>query len=488
MVSKKGITIIGLGSGDIESLTVEAWEFIKAQSTIYLRTKHHPLIDDLPKNLTLESFDQIYEDNDDFEKVYEIIIETILKLGAEADGVSYAVPGHPFVAEATAPEIVRRAKEQGIPVRVIHGISFIEASLAALGVDILPQTVIVDALEIAGKYHPIFSPNQPALITQIYSSAIANEIKLTLMAQYDDEHQVALIHAAGTSKEIVEEIPLHEIDKSVHIGLLSSLYLPPIQENSSLEEFQELVAHLRSPEGCPWDREQTHESLRRNLLEETYELLEAIDANDIQSMQEEFGDLLVQIVLHAQIANEAGEFKMSDIIHGIHTKLVDRHPHVFGDEKIEDAQGVIESWERIKADERRKKGKETSGVLDSVAVALPALTQAEAYGARAARSGFDWPDVSGVLDKISEEIIEINGAEAHDEIESEFGDLLFALVNYARWKEIDPEVALRGANIRFKDRFSYIEKSAREKQTKLSEMSLVEMEKLWEEGKSKLRK
>ena len=484
MGDKKGIILLGLGPGDISLLTIEAVDTLNSISTIYLRTKKHPLVDDLPKHLKIESFDWLYEENDDFGLVYEKIIEEIIKLGKTKEGVCYAVPGHPFVAETTAPEIARRAKDANIPVRVVHGISFVESTLAALGTDLLPQTSIVDALDVARQFHPIFPPSQPALISQLFSTRVASEVKLTLMEQYDDQHQVSLVHAAGTSNEIVEVIALHEIDKSEHIALLTSLYVPPIEKNISLEEFQELIAHLRAPEGCPWDREQTHQSLRRNLLEESYEVLEAIDSNDIPAMQEEFGDLLVQIVLHAQIASENGDFRMSDIIHGIYKKLINRHPHVFGDVELNDSQAVIDNWEHIKSVERKSKGKHDNGVLDSVAKALPALTQAESYGARAARMGFDWPEISGVLDKVNEEIAEIDAAENSEEREKEFGDLLFALVNFSRWKNIDPEVALRNTNKRFKMRFSYIEKKARETNTKLSDMSLEEMEALWQEGKS----
>lgn len=487
MGKRNGIILLGLGPGDIKLLTTEAMETLSALSTIYLRTKKHPLVDDLPSHLTIESFDWLYEENDDFSIVYEKIIEEVINLGKTKEGVCYAVPGHPFVAESTAPEIARRAKDQGIPLRVIHGISFIESTLVALGVDLLPQTSIVDALDVARQYHPIFPPSQPALISQIFSTTVANEVKLTLMEQYDDQHQVYLVHAAGTEQELVEELALHEIDRSEKIDLLTSLYVPAINKNSSLEEFQELIAHLRAPEGCPWDREQTHQSLRRNLLEESYEVLEAIDNQDIPAMQEEFGDLLVQIVLHAQIASENGEFRMSDIIHGIYTKLINRHPHVFGDVELNDAQDVIDNWEHIKSEERRSKSKQENGVLDSVASALPALTQAESYGARAARMGFDWPEISGVLEKINEEIAEINLADSLEEKEKEFGDLLFALVNYARWQKIDPEVALRNTNTRFKNRFSFIEKTARESNTKLSELSLDEMEALWQDGKSQFR-
>jgi tetrapyrrole methylase family protein/MazG family protein len=484
MAASKQITLLGLGPGSLGQLSLEAKELIDSMDTLYVRTAQHPVVEFLKESTKIISFDHLYDQFDGFDEVYKQIVAEIFEFVESQDSVCYAVPGHPFVAEATAPEIARQAREKGIDIRVVSGMSFIEPALAAIGEDLYPQTSMVDALEIAESYHPKFPPSYPALITQIYSSEIANEVKLTLMAQYDDQHPIRMIHAAGSENEVVEDLPLHAMDKSLHIGLLTCIYVPPIEQNTSLEEFQELIAHLRSPEGCPWDREQDHQSLRRNLLEECYELLDAIDQNDTEAMLEEFGDMLVQIVLHAQIANEFGEFRMSDIINGIHTKLVNRHPHVFGDLEISDAQGVVDNWEQLKAEERSKKGKAEKGTLDSIAETLPALAQAEAFGARAARHGFEWKHIDGVIEKINEEVDELKSSADAKNKHDEFGDLLFALVNFARWEQIDPEVALRETNARFRHRFGFIEKHAKSHGMKISEMSLDEMELLWEEAKS----
>ena len=483
--SFSGITLLGLGPGDPSQVTREAWSILEAASEVYLRTSQHPVVDDLPKGLKQNSFDYLYDKKENVEQVYLQIIEEIIDLGRAPEGVIYAVPGHPFVAEATAPEIYRQAKAEGIPVRVVQGLSFIEPTLSSINVDLLPMSTVTDALELLSQHHPLFPVSAPALIAQLESKLVAGEVKNVLMAAYPDEHPVMLIHAAGTVNEQVEELALYEIDRSEQFSALTSLYLPPLPERSSFEEFQNLIAHLRSPEGCPWDREQTHQSLRRNLLEECYEVLEALDAEDSEALKEEFGDLLVQIVLHAQIATEAGEFRMADIVEGIHTKLVRRHPHVFAATELDSAQDVIDNWEQLKSEERLAKGQAEKGMLDSIAPALPALAQAEAYGSRAARVGFDWPDVTGALDKIEEEIEEIRKAKNAEEQSAELGDLLFALVNMARWMDIDPEAALRGTNMRFKERFSYIESTTREQGKVLKEMSLDEMEALWEEGKKK---
>jgi tetrapyrrole methylase family protein/MazG family protein len=266
--------------------------------------------------------------------------------------------------------------------------------------------------------------------------------------------------------------------------MLTSLYVPPLGEGTSFEAFQEIVAHLRAPDGCPWDREQTHESLRTHLLEESYEALEAIDAGDVEGMQEEFGDLLLQIVLHAQIASEEGEFTINNLIKSIHDKIVRRHPHVFGDMALDGVKGVLQNWEKLKEAERKDNGKKERGLLDGVPKSLPALTQAQEYQDRAARVGFDWPMVDGVLEKIVEEVQEIKAATNDQELAEEIGDLFFVLVNLARWKKMDAESTLRETNMKFKKRFAFVEQSAKGQGRELSSMTLEEMDALWDDAKT----
>jgi tetrapyrrole methylase family protein/MazG family protein len=480
-----GIVLLGLGPGSPNQLTLEAWEILQQADEIYLRTRQHPTVSGLPKGLKVHSFDDYYEEEKDFTRVYERIVERVLELGRRPEGVVYAVPGHPFMAEATSPEIFHLAQAEGIPVKVVEGLSFLEPIFTALRIDMLPQTVIMDALELLSAYHPPFPPDNPVLISQLYSNEVAGEVKITLMAQYPDEHRVFLVHAAGTAHQIVEQIPLYEIDQSQHTGLLTSLYLPPLGDFTSFEGFQDLIAHLRAPEGCPWDREQTHLTLRTNLLEEAYETITAIDNEDPKEMQEEFGDLLLQIVLQTQIASEGGEFTMADVIRGIHTKLVRRHPHVFSDVDLSDAESVIKNWENIKAAERTENGEQHKGLLDGIPLAMPSLSVADNYQRRAARVGFDWPDIEGVFEKLEEEISELRGAENEESRTEEFGDLLFALVNLARWWGIDAESALRETNAKFRRRFNVIEEHAKSQGKTLSALTLEEMDAIWEQTKRK---
>ncbi|MGD9092493.1 MAG: nucleoside triphosphate pyrophosphohydrolase [Anaerolineales bacterium] len=478
-----GITILGLGPGNPHLLTRQAWQVLNTISEIYLRTRKHPVVDGFPTGLVLHSFDNFYEDSDTFEAVYDQIVERVLELGKRPEGVVYAVPGHPFVAEATCPQIYRRARELDIPIKVLEGISFLEPTLTALGEDILPYTALADALELTDAHVPPFPPSAPAIIAQIYSRDIASDVKLTLMALYPDEHPVKLVHAAGTEHEMVEALPLYAVDRSRSIGLLTSLYVPPMERETSFEAFQEVIAHLRAPDGCPWDREQTHKTLRSHLLEEAYEVIAAIDADESQAMREEFGDLLLQIVLHSQIASEYGEFTMSDILKSINSKIVSRHPHVFGDLELQDMDKVLLNWERLKEAERQANGKAGESLLDGVARALPALVQAGEYQRRAARVGFDWPEIQGVIDKVNEEWTEVGAASDQEERLHEIGDLFFAVVNLARWYDVDAESALREANTRFRDRFAVIEQAARSQGRSISDLALDEMEALWQSSK-----
>jgi len=478
------IIIVGLGPGDPDLLTRRAWTVINSAEEIYLRTRDHPTVEGLPPNLKVHSFDGFYQEEDSFEVVYQRIAAEIIKLSQENASVIYAVPGDPFVAEATTPMILSKARELELEVEIIPGVSFLEPSFEAAKIDPLPQITILDALEMQDTHYPPFPPDTPVLIAQVHSIEVASNLKLTLMAVYPDDHPLLLIHDAGTESEQIEKIPLFELDRSRMIKNRSSVFLPPLEKGSSLESFQEIIAHLRAPDGCPWDREQDHQSLRQNLLEETYEVLEAIDAEDLAAMQEEFGDLLLQIILHAQIASEDGEFTMSDVIRGIYLKIIQRHPHVFEDLSLDQSEDVIKNWERIKAQERKMNGESTRGLLDGVPVSMPSLTQAQTYQKRAARVGFDWEDIQGVISKIPEEIKELQDSREPREQAAEVGDLLFSVVNISRWLEIDAESALRGTNRRFKERFSYLEKEARAIGRELSEMTFDELDILWEQSKS----
>ncbi|HMK08884.1 MAG TPA: nucleoside triphosphate pyrophosphohydrolase [Anaerolineales bacterium] len=476
------ITIVGLGPDGPAGLTREASEAIEAADRVFLRTSEHPAASRLAASRPCESFDPAYAAGASFEEVYRRIVDRILETARSGASVVYAVPGDPVVGEATTTALRAAAVSAGVPFRILHAASFIEPCLELAGVDALDGLQVLDGAEIARRHFPPLTPDQPALLGQVYSRLVASDLKLVLLAQYPPQHPLLVIDAAGTAQARTETVPLEELDRQERFSAATAVFVPPLAQASSFESFQETIAHLRAPDGCPWDRQQTHASLRPHLLEETYEALEAIDGDDPTALREELGDLLLQIVLQAQIASEAADFSMADVIAGIQRKLVRRHPHVFGDVVVAGVDEVLHNWEHLKADERAKAG-EGRGALDGVPRSLPALAQALEIQERAARLGFDWRSVEGVRAKMREEWDELEAATDERQRGDEVGDLLFAVVNYARWLGVDPEAALRQTNRRFRDRFAFMERSAGAGGASLGEMNLEELEGLWREAK-----
>ena len=251
------------------------------------------------------------------------------------------------------------------------------------------------------------------------------------------------------------------------------------EDADSFSALKHIIARLRAADGCPWDREQTHASLKANLVEECYEVVEAIDEEDPKKLCQELGDLLMQIVLHAQIAAEAQEFEMEDVARSISDKLIHRHPHIFGQLKVKDAQEVTLNWEALKREERPANG----SLVASLPQQMPTLAYSQAIQRRAARVGFDWENLEGVLEKLVEEVEELKEATTQQQRTQEFGDLLFTLANIARRLDIDLEVALSRANRRFQERFNHMEKVCQERGVSLESLSPEELNALWEEAK-----
>ncbi len=480
------ITIVGLGPGEPIHLTRQAWDLLSRADEVYLRTKHHPTIAGLPAHVALHSFDYVYDTLESFADVYETIAAEIVDLGRRSEGVLYAVPGHPLVGESSVLQILARARQEHLAVHIVEGLSFVEPVLRLLEIDGLAGLQLADATDLAVAHHPPLDPDRPSLIGQLYGVRLASEVKLTLMNAYPDQHPVTLVRAAGTSKEIMVTVPLYELDRDQYLDHLTTLYVPPLPHVAGLPAFQETVARLRAPDGCPWDREQTHQSLRDNLLEEAYEVLAALDAKDDDKLCEELGDLLMQIAMHAQIATEGGAFRFADVIGQIDAKLKRRHPHVFGDLKVEGTADVLRNWEEIKDRERATSAEEKAppSRLDGVPGTLPALARAQALGDRAARVGFDWPDLQGVLDKVGEEVNELRTAQDPEARARELGDLLFSLVNVARWLEVDAESALRSTCERFVRRYTQMEREAHAQGLDLASLPLKEQDALWEKVKN----
>ena len=264
----------------------------------------------------------------------------------------------------------------------------------------------------------------------------------------------------------------------------------PLTAGDRFNQLVALMARLRAPDGCPWDQKQTFDTIKPYLLEETYEVLDAIDARDWPELSEELGDLMLQPVFFAQMAAEAGHFRIEDCLQAINDKLIRRHPHIFGDVVAETAEDVKRNWDVIKAEEKSGKGRPKGALLDGVSRALPALAEAQQIAAKAASQGFDWPGIEPVFDKLLEELTELDEARAAGqpaEIEDEFGDVLFVMVNLARFLHLDPEQALRKSNAKFRRRFGYVEARLGEMNRPFEESNIDEMELLWQEAKIALK-
>lgn len=503
------ITIVGLGPGAVGHLSLETMSIMQGCEQVILRTAVHPTVAELAKQgVKYTSCDDLYEVGASFEEVYQNVVTRVLTAAHKGD-VVYAVPGSPLVAEKTVVLLREQAKAQNLELAIKPSMSFLDLAYVALGIDPIAGLRIIDAQDFgavadAGQY--------PLMITQVYSQLVASDLKIALMENLPDEYELYFLRNMGLEDEECRPVKLFELDRQSKIDHLTSVYIPPMGEDENMpcgimafgeDEEEEAVEDmvdtasfddvdiqplvdvmrtLREPGGCPWDREQTHASIRSNMIEEVYEYLEAVDAEDTEGMREELGDILMQIVFHARMAEEAGRFDLQDVIDEVVDKLIRRHPHVFGETKVTGSDEVLVNWEAIKKTEKT----ERKHVLDGVTQGLPALLRAYKLQSKAAKVGFDWPDVKGVWDKVQEELAELQEALASGDraaAENELGDVLFALVNYARHQKIEPEVALNGTNNRFAKRFAHVESCVEASGKAWQDFSLDELDQFWDEAK-----
>ena len=333
-------------------------------------------------------------------------------------------------------------------------------------------------------YTLLHSPDEFALYYFESKSIEAAKFSSLVKAAYKATYRLLQIIVTNDDQIEIRSDKISDISFDQLIDQGGYLFFEPAGDMTSLTRFIDLIAHLRAPDGCPWDKKQTLLTLRTNLLEEAHEVLEAIDNNDMEGLKEELGDLLLQIVLQAQIAAENGNFNLYEVINGIYRKIVFRHPHVFGEVEVEGVNGVLQNWEKWKAEERIQKNKpENTSILASVPKNLPSLALAQKYQERAARVGFDWPDLAPVIEKIEEEIAEVKNATDKSSLERELGDLLFALVNLIRWHGFDAESSLRKMNQRFLKRFNFIEEEVNRQGRQMTDLSLEELDAIWDLAK-----
>lgn len=484
------ITVIGLGAADFEQLPIGIYRRLKETSSpLFLRTKEHPVVEELVKEeVVFQSFDDIYESHDKFEEVYEHIVDILLQKVKETD-ITYGVPGHPLVAERTVKMLLELAQsgEGDFEVEIKGGQSFFDAMFTALEIDPVEGFQFLDGTDL---HEEELQLKQHIIIGQVYDSYIASEVKLTLMERLPDDYEVVIVTAAGSREQVLKRVLLYELDREAELSNLTSVYVPPVREEELLYgEFQALrkvIADLRGPNGCPWDREQTHESLKKYLVEETYEVLDAIDTGDEDLLIEELGDVLLQVMLHAQIGEDDGYFTIQDVIRAITEKMIRRHPHVFGAVSVDSADEVVKNWDEIKRGEKPEVVNQS--LLDGIPRELPSLYRAYELQKKAAKVGFDWKEVEPMWAKVKEEMAEFeNEAMALDKekLEKEFGDIIFALVNVARFYKIDPEEGLRGTNLKFYNRFRFIEETVKARGYDITKMSLDELDAIWEDAKKR---
>ncbi|MFB4214114.1 nucleoside triphosphate pyrophosphohydrolase [Shouchella sp. JSM 1781072] len=477
------IKVVGLGAGGLDQMPIGIYRTMKQAKGVRVRTLDHPVVEELKQEGVLfSSYDHIYETFDAFENVYDAIVGDLIERAQNEDLV-YAVPGHPFVAEKTVQLLHQAAADKYVQLEIIGGASFLDQMYTSLRIDPIEGCQILDGTvlkqeEVQLRHHLI--------IVQVYDSLIASDVKLTLMEMYPDDYEVTIVTAAGSSEEVLVNVPLYELDHYTEVNNLTAVYVPPIKDETllykDLNYLKTIIAQLRGPGGCPWDQKQTHQSLKRFLLEESYEVFEAIDLEDDEQLTEELGDVLLQVLLHAQIGEESGYFQLSDVIGTLTEKMIRRHPHVFGDrdQQVETAEAVSSIWQEVKQKEKEQQGHVEP--RQEISSFLSMLVAAETLQKDVAKLGFEYEAIEQVYDKVVEELEEIKAA-GPAEREKEYGDLLLAVVSLGRFIKQSPEVSLHTALTTFMRRFAYVEAQANGTEKTMLEIDMNTLETWWKEAK-----
>lgn len=388
------IHIAGLGPGNPGDVTLKVRRLM-AQCRVLLRTKEHPTVEALTGwGIDYTSFDDFYEKYDEFEQVYAAIAREVVRLAKEGGDLLYLVPGNPFIAEKSVQELLQLLKTEDLSWEIHGAVSFIDSLLATVQRDPIEGLQIIDGQGLAQQG---INPRADVIVTQVYNPRLASDVKLALGFYMEDEAELLFIKGAGLAEEEVKRIPLWQLDRQ-RVDHLTSLYIPRESFRPDFFSFKQTVDALRAPGGCPWDREQTHDSLRRYLIEEAYEAVDAILAEDVDNLREELGDVLLQVVLHSRIAEEAGDFTIQDVIASVNDKMISRHPHVFGQLNLDTADQVLDNWEKIKKEEKGPVS--LADKLKSLPRSLPAMMRVAEIQKKAAAYGIKRPEPAEITAKI----------------------------------------------------------------------------------------
>jgi tetrapyrrole methylase family protein/MazG family protein len=486
------VVVVGVGPAGADLVVPAARAALEANPVRFARTARHPAISDLAATgIELASFDDRYDTAADLDECYRSIVDALVEAAVEHGTVVYAVPGSPAVAERTVELLHERARAGAIELDVVPGMSFAELAWTRLGVDPLTTGArIVDGRDLAGG----IDLGTPLLVAQCDHALVLGDVKLALLERLDPATTVTVLQRLGLPDERVAAVPLAELDRAVEPDHLTSVFVPATGASATRElgRLLALAEQLRAPGGCPWDAEQTHHSLTRYLLEESYEVVEAVEglpadapagvaADDpgYAALVDELGDLLYQVIFHAVLAHEAGAFDMSDVARGIHDKLVRRHPHVFGDTAADTSDAVMANWEQIKKEE---KGVES--IVAGITPGLPSLLYAHKLMRKAASVGLDPGGVERSLARVDSAAARLRaGTDERDaDAEAVLGELLAAAVALARALGVDTESALRGWSARFRSRFERMEQLAVDRDLDLHALDARAVEALWEEA------
>ncbi|MFQ3610606.1 MAG: nucleoside triphosphate pyrophosphohydrolase [Fimbriimonadales bacterium] len=469
------IYLVGLGTGSAQELSPHALGALRRAQRVLTPPVKHPALTTL--SLTGIDYEPLPDENP------QQIAEVIVRSAQEQAPIAYALPGHPLIAEPSVQYLLEIARTEGVPVRLVPSRSFIEPTLEAI------QAVMTTGLQIldANALPTIqLNPHLPQLYYNLSSEEAVATLQSQLLRFYPPEFSCTLVHSAGNAGATeVQSLPIGTLTQA-RWDILTTLYVPacPKRERrfEGFDGLVDVVASLRAPDGCPWDKEQTHQTLKGHLIEESYEVLEAIEHGTPEDLREELGDLLLQVLMHSQIASEQGTFDIHQVVQQLIEKLVSRHPHVFGEVSAENAEQVLKNWDAIK-----RQQKQQESILEGVPKAMPALLRALEVSKRAARVGFEWETIQGVMEKLREEEQELQQAiDSGDpqRIASEVGDLLFTVVNIARHAKQDPEECLRVMVDRFTARFQWMERTAQSQGRELKDLTPDEWETLWQQAKA----